>query len=285
MPRVALLGTGLLGTAIGLRLLDCDVELAVWNRNPERCIPLLEAGGTLLNPLDHGIQDYSAVISVLSDGPVTANVIRDLGPLDQTCVIPMGTMGVRESKDLAQQVRQQQGRYLEAPVLGSKPQALNGSLLVMEGGEADVFAQQHDLLKLLCQQPVHVGPVGSAAACKLALNQMIASLTHSFSLSLRMIQQAGVPVETFMQILRPSALYAPTFDKKLQRMLDHHYADPNFSTALLRKDLKLFLREATATGLQSKGLDGLAALLEQANGTDLDADDYCALHELTAQQG
>ena len=94
---------------------------------------------------------------------------------------------------------------------------------------------------------------------------MIASLTHSFSLSLRMIQQAGVPVETFMQILRPSALYAPTFDKKLQRMLDHHYADPNFSTALLRKDLKLFLREATATGLQSKGLDGLAALLEQAN--------------------
>ena len=53
MPRVALLGTGLLGTAIGLRLLDCDVELMVWNRNPDRCTPLLEAGGTLLKPLDH----------------------------------------------------------------------------------------------------------------------------------------------------------------------------------------------------------------------------------------
>ena len=95
------------------------------------------------------------------------------------------------------------------------------------------------------------------------------------------MQQAGVPVETFMAILRPSALYAPTFDKKLQRMLDGHYADPNFSTALLRKDLRLFLEEATAAGLQSSGLNGLDALLQEAEGGALDALDYCALHELT----
>ena len=123
--------------------------------------------------------------------------------------------------------------------------------------------------------------MGSGAATKIALNQLIASLTHSFSLSLRLIQQAGVPVETFMEILRPSALYAPTFDKKLQRMLDGHYNDPNFSTALLRKDLMLFLQEASEQGLQADGLQGVAALLERANGTDLDALDYCALHELT----
>ena len=87
-----------------------------------------------------------------------------------------------------------------------------------------------------------------------------------------------------MSILRPSALYAPTFDKKLQRMLDGHYADPNFSTALLRKDLRLFLEEATAAGLQSKGLNGLDALLQEAQGGDLDDLDYCALHELTQPQ-
>ena len=84
-----------------------------------------------------------------------------------------------------------------------------------------------------------------------------------------------------MEILRPSALYAPTFDKKLQRMLDGHYDYPNFSTALLRKDLLLFLQEAAEQGLQADGLQGVAALLERANGTKLDALDYCALHELT----
>ena len=84
-----------------------------------------------------------------------------------------------------------------------------------------------------------------------------------------------------MEILRPSALYAPTFDKKLQRMLDGHYNDPNFTTASLRKDLLLFLQEAGEQGLQADGLQGVAALLERANGTELDALDYCALHELT----
>jgi 3-hydroxyisobutyrate dehydrogenase len=193
----------------------------------------------------------------------------------------MGTMGVNESRKLAAQVLQKNGKYLEAPVLGSKPQALSGSLLVMAGGDADVFEQQLGLLKHLSQQPKLVGPVGSGAATKLALNQLIASLTHSFSLSLRLIQQAGVPVETFMEILRPSALYAPTFDKKLERMLQGHYEDPNFSTALLRKDLELFLQETSAAGMQDLGLQGLAQLLRKANGTQLDDQDYCALHELT----
>ena len=212
---------------------------------------------------------------------MTASVVDALGPLQGTTVMPMGTMGVEESRQLARQVLQEGGRYLEAPVLGSKPQALNGTLLVMAGGETRDYNQQRSLLMHLSEQPMHVGAVGSGAATKLALNQMIASLTHSFSLSLRLIQQAGVPVDTFMEILRPSALYAPTFDKKLQRMLDSHYDDPNFSTALLRKDLRLFLEEATASGLQDQGLSGLATLLDQAKGTDLDQQDYCALHELT----
>jgi 3-hydroxyisobutyrate dehydrogenase len=151
----------------------------------------------------------------------------------------------------------------------------------MAGGDADVFEQQLSLLKHLSQQPKLVGPVGSGAATKIALNQLIASLTHSFSLSLRLIQHAGVPVETFMEILRPSALYAPTFDKKLERMLGGHYDDPNFSTALLRKDLELFLQETSEAGVQDLGLQGLAELLHKANGTQLDQQDYCALHELT----
>ena len=152
---------------------------------------------------------------------------------------------------------------------------------MMAGGDPVLFDQQRPLLEPLSQEPMLVGPIGSGAATKLALNQLIASLTHAFSLSLRLVQQAGVPVETFMAILRPSALYAPTFDKKLQRMLDSNYSDPNFSTALLRKDLRLFLEEATTAGLQVSGLGGLDTLLEHSSGGELDALDYCALHELT----
>ena len=281
MKSVAVLGTGLLGEAIAQRCLRQGISVHAWNRTRERVEPLLVLGAKEIGDLSEVSSTCDAIITVLRDGPVTTTVVAELGLLHNTTVIPMGTMGVSESQALATQVLRQNGSYLEAPVLGSKPQALSGSLLVMAGGDADVFEQQLDLLRHLSQQPKLVGPVGSGAATKLALNQLIASLTHSFSLSLRLIQQAGVPVETFMEILRPSALYAPTFDKKLERMLQGHYEDPNFSTALLRKDLELFLQETSAAGVQDLGLQGLAQLLNKAKGTQLDDQDYCALHELT----
>ena len=283
MPTIALLGTGLLGTAIGHRLLQQGMTLRVWNRTPERCEALLTKGARAIQTLAGAAEGCDAVITVLRDGTATAAVVEALGPLHQSTVIPMGTMGVGESQTLAAQTKRQGGLYLEAPVLGSQPQALTGTLLVMAGGDQEVFDQQRSLLDQLAEAPQRVGPVGSGAATKIALNQLIASLTHSFSLSLRLIQQAGVPVETFMDILRPSALYAPTFDKKLQRMLDGHYSDPNFSTGLLRKDLLLFLQEAADQGLQAQGLQGVADLLMQAKDTELDHQDYCALHALTGQ--
>ena len=281
MTSVALLGAGLLGNAIARRFLDQGLSVRVWNRNPDRIASLLKQGASPITELEGAARGCDAVVTVLRDGPVTSQVVSSLGELNNTTVIPMGTMGVSESRELAEQVFQQNGRYLEAPVLGSRPQALNGTLLVMAGGDVTEFEQQRGNLRHLCENPILVGPVGSGAATKIALNQLIASLTHSFSLSLRLIQQAGVPVETFMEILRPSALYAPTFDKKLQRMLDGNYGDPNFSTALLRKDLNLFLQETVAAGLQDKGLQGLADLLTAAENTPLDQQDYCALHELT----
>ena len=281
MTSVALLGAGLLGNAIARRFLDQGLSVRVWNRNPDRIAPLLKQGAAPITELEGAARGCDAVITVLRDGPVTSKVVRSLGELNNTTVIPMGTMGVSQSRELAEQVLHQNGHYLEAPVLGSRPQALNGTLLVMAGGDVTAFEQQRDNLRHLCENPILVGPVGSGAATKIALNQLIASLTHSFSLSLRLIQQAGVPVETFMEILRPSALYAPTFDKKLQRMLDGNYGDPNFSTALLRKDLNLFLQETVSAGLQNKGLQGLADLLAAAENTPLDQQDYCALHELT----
>ena len=281
MKSVAVLGTGLLGEAIAQRCLSQGISVHAWNRTRERVEPLLALGAKEIGDLSEVSSTCDAIITVLRDGPVTTTVVAELGSLHNITVIPMGTMGVSESQALATQILRQNGCYLEAPVLGSKPQALSGSLLVMAGGDADVFEQQLDLLRHLSQQPKLVGPVGSGAATKLALNQLIASLTHSFSLSLRLIQQAGVPVETFMEILRPSALYAPTFDKKLERMLQGHYEDPNFSTALLRKDLELFLQETSAAGVQDLGLQGLAQLLNKAHGTQLDDQDYCALHELT----
>ena len=215
MSSVALLGTGLLGESIGQRLLQQGVSLYVWNRTQECSRSLIDAGAQALNSPSEAPRCCDSLITVLRDGPVTAAVLKDIGPLDGSTLITMGTVGVTESQSLATQATEQGGQYLEAPVLGSKPQALNGSLLVMAGGEAEVFEKQQPLLSHLSQSRCQ-GPVGSSAATKLALNQLIASLTTA-SPSLQLIQRAGVPWNIHEYLATVSAV-RPTFDKKLQRM-------------------------------------------------------------------
>ena len=139
MTSVAVLGTGLLGTAIATRLLEQGLKVHVWNRDPSRIVSLVEKGATAIDDLGQAAKNNSILITVLRDGAATASVIGAVGALPGSTVIPMGTMGVEESRKLATQVANQGGLYLEAPVLGSKPQALNGSLLVMAGGEEQVF--------------------------------------------------------------------------------------------------------------------------------------------------
>jgi 3-hydroxyisobutyrate dehydrogenase len=223
----------------------------------------------------------SVVITMLTDAAAIQDTL--LSPaaqphLNDRTIIQMGTIAPSESRQIQQAVVAAGGEYLEAPVLGSIPQVQQGSLQVMVGATPEQFQQWRSLLQQW-GTPQRIGPVGAAAALKLALNQLIGSLTAAFALSLGFVQQQGGNVDTFMQILRDSALYAPTFDKKLQRMLDHDYANPNFPTKHLLKDVHLFLQEATIANLQVDSLDGVRKILETACDAGLADADYSALFE------
>lgn len=163
----------------------------------------------------------------------------------------MGTIAPSDSRTLHAQITAAKGEYLEAPVLGSIPEVIAGTLLVMVGATEAQFQRWHSLFQCFGTEPRHIGEVGTAAALKLALNQMIASLTTRFALSLEFVQQQRVRVKSFIETLRQSALYAPTFDKKLQRMLESNFANPNFSTQHLLKDVRLFLSETKDSNIKS----------------------------------
>ena len=102
---VALLGTGLLGSAIASRLLAVGCSLRIWNRDRARCEPLIASGAQGFDDPAQAIAGASTVITVLRDGPVTSEVVTSLGALNQSCVMPMGTMGISESVALETQVQ------------------------------------------------------------------------------------------------------------------------------------------------------------------------------------
>jgi 3-hydroxyisobutyrate dehydrogenase len=81
-----------------------------------------------------------------------------------------------------------------------------------------------------------------------------------------------------MDVVRQSALYAPTFDKKLERMCDRNFKDPNFPTKHLLKDTNLFLTQAAELGLNTKSLEGIKQIIEQAIAIGLADKDYSAIY-------
>lgn len=280
--RITVLGTGLMGAAMARRLVAMGHGVMVYNRTPARAQALAADGCRVAGDVGEALDAGDFVILTLADAPAVEAVLwegHDGSHLDGRVVIQMGTIAAPQSRALEARVTAAGGSYIEAPVLGSIPEATAGTLLVMAAGPEGVFRRCLPLFEALGQAPVRVGEVGQAATIKLALNQLIASLTTAFSLSLGLIQREGIEVETFMGLLRDSALYAPTFDKKLPRMLGHDYANPNFTARHLAKDIRLFTEQAAGAGLDASMLDGVAGVVARTIAQGYGEADYSALYE------
>lgn len=280
MATVGFIGTGLMGLPMAERLLAAGLSVIAYNRTSTKLEPLRQAGAAIAQSPIEVLQQADCVLLMLTDATAIQTVL--LSPearsaLAGRTIIQMGTIAPAESCAIAAEVEAAGGNYLEAPVLGSIPEAKAGNLIVMVGSSPELFQRWLSLLQHLGPEPQLIGAVGSAAALKLALNQLIGSLTTAFALSLGFVMRQGVDVEAFMNILRDSTLYAPTFDKKLPRMVERNYANPNFPTKHLLKDMNLFLGAAESVGLNVSSLEGVRTILEIAQKMNLAEADYSAL--------
>ena len=280
---ITLLGTGLLGRAIAERLQSVGHTVTVYNRTRTKALPLQAFGITVVTRPEEAIAQADCVVLMLADAAAIRAVLltpASLAVLRGKTVIQMGTIAQGESLALQAEIEQAGGSYCEAPVLGSLAEARAGTLLVMVGGTEGQFVQWGPLFRSLCREPRLVGPAGKAASLKLSLNQLIVAEVSAFALSLGLVQRAGVPVDTFMAILRESALFTPAFEKKLPRLLTRDYQHPNFSTRHLLKDTELFLREASGYALTTSSLEGIRPLLERTIEQGLGDSDYSAIFEV-----
>ncbi len=281
MSSVSVFGIGLMGAPIALTLNQSGYQVTAYNRTASKLETLKKSEICTTTAINGAIAASDYLLLTLSDAKAIKSVLfADTADFTNKTIIQMGTISPNESREIAAKILDRGGSYLEAPVLGSIPQAKAGTLLVMAGGDATTYENCLSLLKQLGEEPRLIGEVGSAAALKLALNQLIAALTSGFSLSLGLIQREGVDLEQFMAILRDSALYAPTFDKKLQRMGDRHFDNPNFPTKHLLKDTDLFLQVAAAANLNSDGLAGIREIIAQAVAKGLADQDYSAIYNV-----
>ncbi len=284
--QVGILGTGLMGAPMALRLQQEGFAVTAWNRTAEKLSPLQQSGIATVDSAAEAIASSEVTITMLSDAAaIQSAVLSDPSALAGRTILQMGTIAPAESRQLDQQIRAAGGAYLEAPVLGSIPQVKAGSLIVMVGATPEQYEQWLTVLKCFGPAPQLMGAIGTAAATKLAMNQLIGTLTAAFSMSLSLVQREGLAVEKFMGIVRESALYAPTFDKKLDRMCDRNFTDPNFPTKHLLKDMNLFVKAAQAQGIDATVASGVSQIAAKAISQGLADQDYSAIYSAVNPEG
>ena len=262
MTRIGFLGLGRMGVLMADRLVAAGHEVTGWNRTPGK-----EFSGTVAQTAAEAVAGKELVITMLSDPEAVRAVLEGISDhLDQgALVVEMSTIGPEAVAEARAKLRDDV-RLVDAPVIGSLPQAGNGELKIFAGGAAeDVDAAREELAVLGTVQ--HVGPLGDGAAIKLVLN--ISTITTMVMLgeSLALADRLGLDQESTLDALGGTAVGA--FVTRIRPRIGNPDTPTNFALGLAEKDLRLALESGLGDGLVAAARDRLAAA--GANGS-ADAD-------------
>jgi 3-hydroxyisobutyrate dehydrogenase len=278
--RLGLIGLGLMGAQLAKKIVEANYPLNIFNRTLSKVDDLENVGVKVYTEISKLVKDSDTIILMLSDYDAIYEVLfnSNVGQYEGKTIIQMSTIAPSESKEIEKKIVKLRGNYFEAPVLGSIQQIINSELIILVGGEESQYNKFQTLFSVFSNKILHIGKIGDASAMKLALNQLIVSETVAFSMSLGYLRENNLDVDKFMDILRGSALYAPTFDKKLPNMLNRDFSNPNFPVKHLLKDLDLILGEFGENEINTNSLKGIRKILVDTIQQGFADHDYSALY-------
>jgi 3-hydroxyisobutyrate dehydrogenase len=265
LPRVAVIGTGTMGTAMALRLLGAGFEVDVWSRHAASTMPLVSAGATAFDGAADAVKRATVVISMLPTAAITTDVIIDghvLAAMPPKAVwVQMATIGAEATEQLVTETRTRPGiTFVDAPVSGSRVPAEEGQLLILASGPTRVAALLDPVFSVLGRETLWLGPAGTGSRMKLVLNTWLAFQVEGAAEVVALAEHLDVPARGLFDALRGNPLASPYALGKLGKMIDQDDR-ADFSLDLALKDLDLAVSEA---GLEAAPL--AAAIADRWRG-------------------
>jgi len=212
--KIGICGTGRMGSAIAQRLMSVGHEVGVWNRNPAKTKPLVDAGAKLFASPAELVEGCEVTVVMLLNDAAMEAVYRGSNGILQSklsgkLVIDMSTVRPETMKSIGTAATQQGAGFVESPVGGTVGPAKEGKLLGLVGGtEADV-ARAMPLLEQMCRRIEHVGELGSGSMMKLAVNLPLLVYWQALGEALTICRPLNLPAERLIDILTDTS-GAPT---------------------------------------------------------------------------
>jgi 3-hydroxyisobutyrate dehydrogenase-like beta-hydroxyacid dehydrogenase len=245
--KVALLGTGAMGSAMARSLARAGLPLTLWNRTADRASALAaELGSQLCTSPAEAVRDADVVITMLADREAVEQVYLGEhgvfeGVHEGLVACEMSTVEPAVSRHLARELRLSGADLVDAPVSGSVGLAEQGALTVMVGGAAASVQRVGEVLDALGSRVIHMGEVGSGATMKLAVNSVLHGLNQAVAEALVLVERAGIDLPLAYDVLQQSAAGAPFVHYKREAYLRPDQTPVAFRLALARKDVRLVL--------------------------------------------
>ena len=246
--RVAVLGTGIMGSAMARNLVAAGLPTTVWDRSPSVTEPLAEAGAEVAASPAQAVRDARVVITMLPTADVVDSVIFGQGVAEAFAEgavwAQMGTIGVATTTEIAGRLgRARPGvMFVDAPVSGSKGPAEAGQLLILASGPLAAEAVTQPVFSAIGRKSVWLGEAGQGSRLKLVVNAYMSILIEGVAEALE-LARLGIETERLAEAIEGGPLDAPIADAKLHQMVRGDFA-PEFPLEWALKDVDLAIGAA-----------------------------------------
>jgi len=274
-----------MGRAMARALAAAGFEVVCWNRTPAAAIALAaELGGrSEAHPADVA-RTADVCVSMLADGPAVEAVYGGpdgllAGARPGNVLVDASTVPPSTIRQFAAAARGAGAGILDAPVSGSVSLAESGGLTIMAGGATADLDRARPVLDALAKTVFHLGPLGSGAAMKLAVNTVIFGLNEALAEGLVLAEAAGIDRALAYDVLAASAVGAPYVGYKRAAFLEPETAPVAFSLDLAAKDLRLIAALAAELGIPVPQAASNLAVIAAAAAADRGDRDFSAVAE------
>lgn len=277
---IGLVGTGMLGLAVGQRLLESGYSLQAYNRTRSKAERL--RGAKICGSPAEAARGADLTITAVTDSDALDAVA--LGPRGiagaarGSAVLDISTVDPDRERALGEKLAGAGCGLVEAPVMGGPDAALEGRLVMMASGPRDLAERHRGVMESIASDIMYMGPSGSAHAVKLAMNVQIASLAVSISEGMELVRGSGIDPEKFLRVLNATYFATGMSRKKAHRMARSEYP-ATFTLANLAKDLGLACGHARSRGLELPAAELARRLYSEAAGGGLADLDYTGIRE------
>jgi 3-hydroxyisobutyrate dehydrogenase-like beta-hydroxyacid dehydrogenase len=268
--RVALVGTGRMGSAMGIRVADAGHDLMVFNRTRSRCEEVALRTGAQVADTCREAAEFAEVclVSLADDAAVTATYLADDGLIaglqPGAVVCDLSTVAPATIRGLTPLVAQKGATLIDTPVSGSVSVVESGTLTVMVGGDQAALDRARPVLESFAKSIFYLGDIGAGATMKLVVNSLVHSLNVAVSEALVFAEKAGLERQAVYDIFEAGAAGAPYVKYKRAAFLQPGEVPVAFSLDLVAKDQELIHDLAEQTGARMDQAEASRKLVAEA---------------------